>query len=77
MLACVDELLDQQVAQTSGGLNGPGSLREGLGPGKQLCRLLTRGPHGDRGHLAFLAADSDCRVALLMGIHPDNQALRV
>ena len=42
VLAGIDELLCQQVAEAAGRLDGPGPLDEGLGPGEQLCRLLAR-----------------------------------
>ena len=48
--AGIDELLGQQITETTGGLDGPGALGEGLGPGQQLGRLLACRPHRDLGH---------------------------
>jgi len=68
----VDELLGQLIAQPPGRLDGPCSHLEWLGPGEQLGRLLTRGPHRDLGHFTFLAADGHGGMALLVGVHPDH-----
>lgn len=72
MLSRIDELLGQQVAETARRLDGPDALSEGFGPGQQLGRLLTRGPHRDFGHFTFLTADGHGCMALLVGVDPDD-----
>jgi hypothetical protein len=72
MLTGIDELLGEQIAETAGGLDGPGALGEGLGLGEQLGRLLAGRPDRHLGHLAFVAADGHLGVACLVGIDPDD-----
>jgi hypothetical protein len=72
MLSSVDQLLGQQVAETSGRLDGPGSLLKRFSPRQQLGRLVAGGTHCDLGHLAFIAADGHRRVSGLVGIAPND-----
>jgi hypothetical protein len=70
--AGIDELSGQQITETTGGLDGPGALGEGLGPRQQLGRLLACRPDRDLGHFAFITTNSHRRVARLVGIDPDD-----
>jgi hypothetical protein len=72
LLAGTDELLRQQVAEPSGGLDGPGALTERFRPGQQPGRLLAGGPHLDLGQLLLIAADSHCCMGRLVGVDPDD-----
>ena len=74
MLAGVDELLRQQIAETAGRLDGPGALREGLCPRDQIFCLMASGSYSHHAELALVTADGNCCVSRLVGINADDDA---
>jgi hypothetical protein len=66
------QLLGQQVAKSTSGLDSPGSLTQPFRPGQQLRRLSARGPHLDLGQLPLIAADGHCCMGRLVGVDPND-----
>ena len=72
LFAGAHQLLGQQVAHPSGGLDRPGPWPERLRPGQQFRRLLARRSHSDLSQRMLVAADGHCRVGCLVGVDPDD-----
>ena len=72
VLAGRDQLLGQQVAQATGGLDGPPPLREPFGPLEELDALAPAGPDLQLAQEDFVAVDGHGRVRAFVGIHADQ-----
>jgi hypothetical protein len=66
------ELLGQQVAETSGGLDGPSPLLEGLGPFDELIDLSSGGAHSDARELHLGDVDGHRGVRGLVRVDADH-----
>jgi hypothetical protein len=74
VLAGGHELLGQQIAQPTGGLDRPRPLFEGRGPLEQLVELATTRPHLQLRKLCFVAVDHDRGMRPLVRVDADDDA---
>src|SRR3974390_1737782 len=72
VLAGIDELLAQQVAESSGRLDGPGALLERRRPPEQPVDLLSSGPDGDGGQFSLIASNGHGGVGRLVRVDSDD-----
>ena len=75
-LACRQQLLGQQIAQSVGGLDGPDAHIEGRGPLEQLLALAPSRSDPQGGELEFLVVECHRGVGTLVGVDPDHHHLR-
>lgn len=75
-LARGHELLGDQQTETAGGLDGPGSFLEPVGPASQPLGLGRGCSHRGRGQHRLGVVDRHRRVGRLVGIDPDHHAHR-
>jgi hypothetical protein len=71
-LARSDQLLREQVAEPTGGLDRPRSLTQRFGPPQQLRHLLAGRPYPGPGELGFGAVDRDRGVRRLVRVNADD-----
>jgi hypothetical protein len=57
LFASSHQLLGQQIAKASCGLDGPGALLEALGPVDELFHLATGRSHLDARELVFISVE--------------------